>query len=184
MEKIARICWNTNEWKCPSGVEGKSLSKDSFEAKNRFGHEEWLFDETKVIDGYNYGYIQAINTCSNKHVGKCYDIHLFTISPDKQRQYVGCLHNVIGLSRDESKQIYDEYKKLGWIEEMESQIKGVRGNPKALKPEFLVNVMFKLDEAEINYGKKPTIRKDSIVPRYNLMNKKGKIKFEHDRYGK
>lgn len=141
-------------------------------------------DETKVIDGYNYGYIQAINTDSNKHVRKCYDIHLFTISPDKQRQYVGCLHNVIGLSRDESKQIYNEYKKLGWIEEMESQIKDVGGKIKALKPDFLVNVMFKLEEAEINYGKKPIIRKNSIGHRYNLMNKKGKIKFVHDRYGK
>lgn len=184
MEKIARICWNTNEWKCPSGLEGKSNLDVPHENKYCFGHEEWLFDETKVIDGYNYGYIQAINTKRNKHVGKCYDIHLFTISPDKQRLYVGCLHNVIGLSRDESKQIYDEYKKLGWIEEMKLQIKDVRGNPEALTREFLVNVMFKLDEAEINYGKKLIIRKNSIGHRYNLMNKKGKIKFVHDRYGK
>ncbi len=184
MEKIARICWNTNDWKYPSGPDGKSRSVGTHENDNGFGHEEWLLDETKVIDGYNYGYIQAINTDSNKHVGKCYDIHLFTISPDKQKQYAGCIHNAIGLSRDESKQIYEKYKKLGWIEKMKSDIKDGGGKVGALKPEFLVNVMFKLDEAVINYGKMPIIKKNSLGHRYNLMNKEGKIKFEHDRCGK
>lgn len=31
MEKIARICWNTNDWKYPSGIEGKSKNKHSYE---------------------------------------------------------------------------------------------------------------------------------------------------------
>ena len=40
MEKIARICWNTHDWKRPSGSEGKSQSDGSYEKKIGFGHEE------------------------------------------------------------------------------------------------------------------------------------------------
>lgn len=31
MEKIARICWNTHDWKPPSGREGKTENKDAYE---------------------------------------------------------------------------------------------------------------------------------------------------------
>lgn len=31
MDKIARICWNTHDWKRPSGSEGKSQSEESYE---------------------------------------------------------------------------------------------------------------------------------------------------------
>lgn len=59
-KKIARICWNTNGWTCPSGQIGKSKNKDSYEYKYGFGHEEWLFDIAKTIKGYHYGHIQAV----------------------------------------------------------------------------------------------------------------------------
>ena len=40
MEKIARICWNSHNWKRPSGSEGKSASPDTYENEQGFGHEE------------------------------------------------------------------------------------------------------------------------------------------------
>ena len=42
MDKIARICWNTKDWKLPSGTEGKSREKYAYENNVGFGHEEWL----------------------------------------------------------------------------------------------------------------------------------------------
>ena len=54
MEKIARICWNTHDWKRPSGSEGKSRVDSSYEKSVGFGHEEWLLDDTRVMpDGYH-----------------------------------------------------------------------------------------------------------------------------------
>lgn len=41
MEKVARLCWNTNEWRRPSGRKGKSKSNDAYENEMGFGHEEW-----------------------------------------------------------------------------------------------------------------------------------------------
>ena len=56
MEKVARLCWNTNEWRRPSGRKGKSKSSDSYEKGMGFGHKEWLLDDSKIINGYHYGY--------------------------------------------------------------------------------------------------------------------------------
>ena len=64
MEKIARICWNTHDWKRPSGSEGKSLYGDSYENKIGFGHEEWLLDDSRIYesDGYHFAFF-ATNEC-------------------------------------------------------------------------------------------------------------------------
>ena len=86
MEKIARICWNTHDWKRPSGSEGKSLSDGSYEKKIGFGHEEWILDDSRIYEpnGYHYGFLQPMNVASGKHIGAVYDIHLFSISPLKR----------------------------------------------------------------------------------------------------
>ena len=112
MEKIARICWNTHDWKRPSGSEGKSQSDGSYEKKIGFGHEEWILDDSRIYEpnGYHYGFLQPMNVASGKHIGAVYNIHLFSISPLKQKVYVGCLHNAIGVSPEESHRIYQYYK--------------------------------------------------------------------------
>lgn len=61
MEKIARICYNDEGWLFPSGRKDKAVNKDSYEQKNGFGHEEWLLDFSKIIDGYHYGFLQPLS---------------------------------------------------------------------------------------------------------------------------
>lgn len=111
MEKIARLCWNTNEWRRPSGRIGKSKSNDSYEQGMGFGHEEWLLDDSKNIDGYHYGFLEQLRLKSDRHTGNIYDIHLFTISPNKQKVYIGYLRNVEVITAEESQEIYKIYQK-------------------------------------------------------------------------
>ena len=181
MEKIARICWNTYGWKRPSGSEGKSQVDSSYEKNIGFGHEEWLLDDLKILpDGYHYGFLQPMNVASGKHVGAIYDIHLFAISPRKQKVYVGCLHNAEGVSLKESKKVFAYYKKQGWLAEMKEDVKFAGGKVKGFYPEFLFNVRFKFSEAIINYSNMPILKSDSLGHRYNLMDKKGEFEFELD----
>ena len=42
--RMSRICWNSEGWIKPTGKEGKSKYKESFEFQHNYGHEEWLFD--------------------------------------------------------------------------------------------------------------------------------------------
>lgn len=121
LKKIARICWNTNGWTCPSGRIGKSKNKDSYEYKYGFGHEEWLFDIAKTIKGYHYGHIQAVATYKENLP---FDISLFTINDKtRQRYWVGEILDVEPVFNKEAKTILSEYKKKGWYAEMQEQLK-------------------------------------------------------------
>lgn len=183
MEKIARICWNTEQWTRPSGREGKSLSKDSYENKIGFGHEEWLLDFKKYTDGYHYAFLQPMNVDSGKHVGEKYDIHLFTISPQKQRLYIGCLHNAEGVSKEDSKKVYAYYKKKGWIKEIEKEILDAGGIVEDLNPEMMFNVRFRRREAKLNLSNPPVLKHDRITKHYVLQTKDFPFEFEKDEEG-
>ena len=188
MEKIARLCWNTKEWRRPSGKQGKSKSNDSYENEMGFGHEEWLLDDTKIMpDGYHYGFLEQLRitrTKSDKHYGKVYNIHLFTISPNKQKVYLGCLKNAIGVTPEDSQYVYNYYQKKGWLDEMKQDILFVGGTVKDFTPSFMFNVKFRFEDAIINYSNQPILKYDSVWHRYNLMDKKGAFEFEKDKDGK
>jgi hypothetical protein len=168
IEKITRICWNTENWERPSGLTGKSKAKDSYEQENHFGHEEWLFDKRMILkEGYLYGYLQALHP--KCHKGKVYDIHLFAINSDTQdRLYVGCLRNAEVLTDEERKWATKECKKLGLVQEMDRDLKriGVKKSLKSVHP----NVRFKLDQVELEYPNYKLIDPESLVGhRYQLM---------------
>lgn len=183
-EKIARICWNTHDWRRPSGSEGKSQSDGSYEKELGFGHEEWLLDDSKIMpDGYHYAFLQPMNVKSGIHVGQTYNIHLFTISPLKEKIYIGCLNNALGISISESKKVYSYYRKQGWLAEMKEDVKYAGGKVDDFKPEWLFNVKFKFSDASIYYSNQPILKPDSLGHRYNLMNKRGDLEFVKDDEG-
>lgn len=184
MEKIARICWNTNSWKYPSGIEGKSKNKGTYEKKMGFGHEEWILDNTRIMpDGYHYGFLQAMSVKSDIHKYSTYDIHLFTLSPTSQKVYVGCLYNAEGITLAESQEVYEYYKSKGWLDEMKQDVKSCGGVVQDFDPKWMFNVKFKFKEAKINYSNQPLISSDSIGHRYNLMDKKAPFIFLKDAQG-
>lgn len=184
--KVARICWSTKEWSRPSGSEGKCKNKDSFENLNGFGHEEWLLDNDKILpDGYHYGFMEPVRGKSGKnspHIGKHYDIHLFTLNPNGNREYVGYIEDVECLSPEQSKMGWQYYKQAGWLTEMEDDVEAVGLN----RPDFtakehialFVNVRFKVSNEHINFSNRPVIPRDNPNIRgmyYRLMDYKGEF---------
>lgn len=127
-EKLVRICWNANNWQYPSGRTGKVSRKTSkaYEASTGYGSEEWLLDVSKLIDGFHYGHIQAISQHRVKYEGEKFDISFFTInSLTKERWWLGEIKNLIVVSGDESKHVFAEYKRNGWLREMYAQLEAV-----------------------------------------------------------
>lgn len=183
IEKIARICWNTENWRRPSGKEGKSKSDQAYENKIGYGHEEWLLDLDKIYDGYHYGFLQPMNVKSGIHVDNTYDIHLFTISPQGHRVYVGCLHNAIGVGPEESKKVYAHYKKNGWLKEMEQEVLLVTDQVKDFEPEIMFNVKFRIEDAITNDSNPPILTQQHITSRYVLQNKDFSLEYEKDKSG-
>lgn len=121
--RLARLCWNPNGWVEPSGVKGKSLDKNSHEYKYGFGHEEWIFDTSKLLDGYHYGFLEPIFKSKDKHAGNQFHIGLYTIdSESKNRYWIGVIKNVTVIDQSEADNAKDKYVKNGWYNEMVKQL--------------------------------------------------------------
>lgn len=152
--KLARICWNDHCWQRPSGREGKTKNKDAFEYQTGFGHEEWLFDTSKVIDGYHYSYIQAVAANRDRLADTVIRLSLYSIdNRKKQRWWLGTIRKMEVVGAEESKRVYDRYKELGWLDDMRDQLRAVDVdlddfNSNVTKKNFAV-LKFKVDDLEL-----------------------------------
>ena len=63
IDSIARVVYNTKGWTEPSGPDGKSLSRDTYERQLGYGHEEWLcsprISHDSAMDGFSQAFIQT-----------------------------------------------------------------------------------------------------------------------------
>ena len=145
-DKIARICWNTNGWRKPSGMAGKSKNKEAYEYRFGYGHEEWLLDTTKNYKGYHYAFLQPIGLHREKYRGQTFNISLYSINEEtKKRWWPGRIRNVTVTTKQESQEAYVAYKKNGWLTEMEEQLRSVGGKVQAFsktKPEDFFVIRF------------------------------------------
>ena len=172
MAKLARICWNTNEWTKPSGVEGKSTA-DCFEAQCGYGFDEWLFDISRFIDGYHYAFLRPLNAECHRIERNLGDIHLYTISPPKEIQYVGYISDAQGVTKKKSVAIYNGYVSRGWVDEMKSEVKSVGGVfDENFESEKWFNVKFKPENLHLNDSANRQVIRRELIPstRYKLQN--------------
>lgn len=157
LHKVTRICWNSNNWIEPSGAEGKSKDIDSFEETEGFGFEEWIFDFTKIIDGYIYGYVPAAGADRHRFttITGLFDLSFYTIQNKKrenQRWWIGTIFDVEIISKDQSKTIYDIYKKNDWLKERFNQLKKLKINYENYLdsfPTIFFNIRFKLKNIQL-----------------------------------
>jgi hypothetical protein len=189
--KLSKICWNTRNWKFPSGPGGKSPSSSSYESKYGFGHEEWLRDNSRIIDGFHFAFLQPLNLKTDRHVGKKYHIKLFTVL-NSTKYFVGTINNAICISKEESKEVYKLYKKNGWLKEMALDVENAGADPTQLKntpPEIYFNVKFRFNDfTPTQSGDLEEISENDLnitTNRYKLLSQKKDLAFtteslEHD----
>lgn len=123
--RIARICWNNENWQRPSGRQGKSVSLQTHEGTHGWGGEEWLFDFEKVFtDGCHYAHMQSISKNRSTYAGQIFDVSLFTKNSETNEYYwVGEIQNLEVIDDLEVLQpVYDYYLEQGWLNEIELQL--------------------------------------------------------------
>lgn len=152
--KLARICWNTNQWRLPSGREGKSRKKESFEHEHGFGHEEWLFDTSKAVNGYHYAFVQAVGAVRELHKDRTFRLSLYSIdSGTRRRWWVGAIGKVSVVGVEESAAVYRRYERSGWLAEMRLQLSAVGVDPrmfdKFITPENFAVIKFKVQDLQL-----------------------------------
>ncbi len=184
-DKISKICWNSEGWKFPSGSQGKSTASQSFEAIHGYGHEEWLFDKSRIVNGYHYAFLQPLNMDSDRHVGKNYNIYLYTRT-NNIKYYVGKIQSAHCISKGESKDIYKIYKQKGWLKAMARELQNAGVSSEHLlnsSPEKFFNVKFKFEDVIRPEELEEMSDKDNkiiTVTRYKLLTKKSDIKIATD----
>lgn len=165
-ERIARLAFNKNGWTFPSGPEGKSKAKTSYETKYGYGHEEWLLDFSKTIGGYHYGFLQPINANHTKYKGSIFNVYLYTVnSTSKERFWVGKITNLEVIDEATSYEIKSIYKQRGWYQEMLEELKDLNLDEKSLdkwEGIHLFNVRFKPEDFE-KYPEGTIIPKEDLT---------------------
>ncbi len=181
-EKISKICWNDHKWTKPSGTNGKSPSTDSYENIVGYGHEEWLLDKSKIVDGFHYGFLQPLNLKTDRHVDNTYKVWLYTIT-GRQKFLVGYIDKAICISKDESTETFKTYKRNGWIKEMVTDLENAGINATNLKETpatIFFNVKFKVKDIKLNddFLRLSSKDKNLTTTRYKLLDKVADFKFE------
>lgn len=152
--RMARLTWNSNSWVYPSGPSGKSKNKDSHEYQFKYGHEEWLFDASKQINGFQYGFLEPIRKSQQAYEGKYYRVWLYSIEGEtKKRYWVGEIKKLYVINDGEAELVKQHYKDNGWLDEMIMQLKDTCGKTAKFsgwKSLGLFNVKFKTKDVYIN----------------------------------
>lgn len=189
IKKVARICCNDHNWKYPSCKDIKSSNKNTYEYISGFGHEEWLFDNEKLFDGYHYAFLQPVNKAPQKYERNKYQIHLYFIKGGKNRYkgYVGYIDNVECLTENQAQECLAHYQKNGWIKQMKNQVQDVNGDTSVIDEEikanarFIFNIRFKLKDIHVSYSNYRLITNDDVntrTSRYTLVDYKEDFHFE------
>jgi hypothetical protein len=173
-KRAARLAWNYNGWVMPSGPFGKSKDPESHESKYGYGHEEWLFDSSKIIDGFHYGFLEPIRKQQNAFQNKSYNVWLYSIDGEtKKRYWIGEINNIIVIDGNEAEFVHKQYEDKGWLKEMEFQIKACDANEVGFshwKGIDLFNVKFKVADLLVNdiYVELPDDHPINSISRYNF----------------
>jgi len=140
---FARLCWNSCGWQGPTR-EVKDLKLEqpkSYALSQGFGHEEWLFDFTNSIDGYQYGFLQPVHS-SDAHDGEILDVILYTIAPSRERVLVAKISRLEVLTKEQQSYAFEMNTKNGRIERMRSDLKNLDVDPGPLGIGDLFNIRF------------------------------------------
>jgi hypothetical protein len=127
-----RICWNSKGWVFPTG-DGATIETNSFVADHGYGHEEWLFNFSWLIDQKHYAFLQPVNRSREQLEGQQVHLLLYTIGPKRERIYIGEIASCEILTLKQASEALRHYKERGWLKSMREQIRALDVNPNDLE---------------------------------------------------
>ncbi len=153
-KKIARIAYNSRDWRQPSG-EAASIEAGTYASSNGFGHEEWLFRSEWQINGWRYAFVQGVNKDGGPllRTGSPFDLTLFTIDPQRRRRYVAELRDVACLSEPAAVSAWRDFERLGWARLMREEVHAIGRDPSPMgDPQWtssILNIRFRLTDVSL-----------------------------------
>jgi hypothetical protein len=128
LKQYTRLTFNSNNWKKPSGKDGKSTNQNSFEGLYHFGFEEWLFDESTLINGKKYAFIQGVSSSTIKRKSPK-GLILYTINKQtKERIHIATLDKWEYFVDDTKLNIQNQFEANGWLTQMRKEVQEVNAD--------------------------------------------------------
>ncbi len=154
MNKYCRICWNTKNWRSPSGDARHIETGGSYVSQYGFGHEEWLFNSTWLLRGYqqrgssayHYGFLQPIGKFRNLYKGKTFSVLLYTVSPERLVLVVARIDSLYVPEDEELDWAHQRMRANGWLATMRQELEqlGIDSSPlNTSQPLGVINVRFR-----------------------------------------
>jgi hypothetical protein len=148
------MAYSRASWRRPTGDAADQEAGDTYNHLQRFGHEEWLFRDEWVIDGWRYAFIQGVGRSRRALVEarQAFDVTLVTVKPDKRRRYVARIREAEALDNAQADDAVEAFKRAGWHGLMLQEIAAVGGDVSALGnvrwASHMLNVRFRLDKVD------------------------------------
>jgi hypothetical protein len=180
--KFCRICWNTKNWKQPTGEAAIIENGKSYVALNGFGHEEWLFNFEWLLrdykgssEAYKYGFLQPINKFRDKYKGEKFSTVLYTMTPEGERLLVCRIDNVYVPQDSELKWVSAQMRENGWIDQMTQDLELLDISPEIIRnapDDEIINIKFKQEDVHFYDPMVVTSRDHKIwtLDRYHPLN--------------
>jgi hypothetical protein len=146
---LTRLNYNAGNWQGPTGDARRLESGQSYNRKYGFGLEDWLFRTEWLIGGWRYGFFQGANKSYARLVDADapFDVTLFTIDPEKRRRYVATIYEAECLTNSQAEAALQAFKRLGWYDLMQAEIRSTGGDPSAMNSvplaRHILNVRFR-----------------------------------------
>lgn len=175
-EYIARLAYNSQRWWRPTRAGEVRESADSYRSQFGFGHEDWLFRNDWLLDGWRYGFVQGVNKSRKKLLreGRSFGLRLFTMPMPGDRRAVARIREVECLTDELATEAVAAYESLGWLNAMRSEVAASGGRAEALDKQefapFILNLRYRLDSVSWLDADRPLPADDPIhnIKRYSL----------------
>ena len=146
---ITRITWNEDNWRRPSGSGAKTETR-TYVARYGFGHEEWLNRREWLFGGLRYAFLQGVGRSLSRLRGQRLCIRLYTITPMKERLYVGELTDAEVIGESAARAIVGEMRQRGLLRTMAKEVRDVGGDGSLIttpdSPTSICNIRFKPED--------------------------------------
>lgn len=155
MRRITRIAYNSAQWRKPTGEARVQEIEGTYNNVNGFGHEDWLFRNEWLIDGWRYAFLQGVAKSHKKLVReqRPFDLSLYTVQNDKQRRYVAAIDAAECLDDRQAEAALNIFERRGWFDQMKVEVEEVKGKVEALgAPQWarhVLNVRFRLENVAL-----------------------------------
>ncbi|GAB3380780.1 hypothetical protein [Lysobacter fragariae] len=175
-EYIARLAYNSARWRRPTHAGEVHESGDTYRSEQGFGHEDWLFRNEWLLDGWRYGFVQGVNKSRKKLLaeGRPFHLRLFTMPAPGDRRAVAEIREVECLTDAMAADAVAAFEEMGWLDAMRAEVKAAGGRVEALGQTeyapFILNLRYRVDNLHWLDAEVPLPADDPIhnIKRYSL----------------